>query len=545
MTKLPKRLDFTAEEIEALIERVENQSLEVNDFPLLADLVRAMVWMEGSLREKSLNIARLKAIFGIKTESARRLQGLLQPANKDSDGSSSDSDNGDKDACSGNRGDDKDSSNKDAAKGHGRRPASDYQEAQLIKVAHETLRKGSICPGCGKGKLFNLAPGSVLRIVGQPWLNVSIYKPERLRCPTCGQIFTAKLPEELYTESRVDKTAKAIVSILKYRGGMPFYRQEQIQTILGNPISDTEIWGMTRDVADCIEPVFVELCQFAANCECLHNDDTTARVLSLMKENEVANPERKGIFTTGILGKLDDKQIALFFTGRQHAGENLNDLLDVREETLPAPIQACDALSRNIPKDHSTQPGYCNAHARRNFYEIASCWPQECINVVSSFDLVFLNDKIAKEKNLTPQDRLKWHQERSAPILDKMKAYCEKLIDLKKIEPNSSFGKAVQYLKNHWEGLTLFLRIPGVPVSNNDNERLLKRVVLNRKNAYFFKNETGAKIADILMSIIETCVLNEINPYNYLTAVQENANRVLVNPQAWLPWNYSHNLAPP
>lgn len=229
MMKRPKRLDFTPEEVEALIGRIENQSLEVSDFPLFADLVKAMLWMEGALREKSLSIKRLKAIFGVKTESAKRLKSLL--------------------------------------------------------------------------------------------------KPEKLRCPTCGQIFTAKLPANLYTESRIDKTAKAIVSILKYRGGMPFYRQEQIQTILGNPISDTEIWGMTRDVADCMEPIFVELCRLAANGECLHNDDTTAKVLSLMKENKEVDPKRKGIFTTGILGKVDDKQIALFFTGRQHAGENLNDLL--------------------------------------------------------------------------------------------------------------------------------------------------------------------------------------------------------------------------
>lgn len=546
MKKRPKRLDFTAEEIETLIERIENQCLEAGDFPLLADLVRAMIWMEGSLREKSLSIVRLKAIFGIKTESAKRLKGLLKPKNNrgDNGGGNKDISNGDNDNGSEDASSEK-PSNKDPAKGHGHRPASDYQEAELIRVAHETLQKGSICPACGKGKLFNLAPGTVLRIVGQPWLNVCIYKPERLRCPICQQVFTAKLPPELYTESRVDKTAKAIVSILKYRGGMPFYRQEQIQTALGNPISDTEIWGMTRDVADCIEPVFIELCRFAANCECLHNDDTTARVLSLMKENEIANPERKGIFTTGILGKVDDKQVALFFTGRQHAGENLNDLLGMREEVLSAPIQACDALSRNIPKDHSTQPGYCNAHARRNFYEIASCWPKECLKVVSSFDLVFLYDKIAKTKSLTPQERLKLHQEKSAPIMDKIKAYCEELINSKQIEPNSSFGKAFQYLKNHWEELTLFLRIPGVPVSNNDNERQLKRAVLNRKNAYFFKSEAGARIADILMSVIETCTLNKINPYNYLTAIQENTNRVLEDPRAWLPWNYSHNLAPP
>jgi len=542
MMKRPKRLDFTPEQIEALMIRIEGRQLEIDDFPLLADILRAMVWMESSLKEKTLSIGRLKSIFGIKTECAKKLAKLLKSASKDGENTP---DNSLKNCKEQSSQDDSKKESKDASSGHGHRPASDYKEAKIINIAHETLKKGNICPDCGKGKLFNLSPGSVLRITGQPWLDVSIYKPERLRCPVCQKIFTAKLPEELYKESRVDGAAKAIVSILKYRGGVPFYRQEQIQTIFGNPISDTEIWNMTRDVANLAEPVFMELCQFGANAECIHNDDTTARILDLMKENEKSKPERTGIFTTALLAKKNDKQIALFFTGRQHAGENLNDILDQRDDGMPVPIQSCDALSRNIPKDHQTAIGYCNAHNRRKFYEIASFWPKECLKIISGFDLVFLNDKIAKEKNLTPEERLKWHQEKSAPVMDQIKEYCQELMNTKQIEPNSSFGKAIKYLENHWEGFTLFLRIPGVPISNNDDERLMKRAVLNRKNAYFFKSEAGAKIADILMSVIETCALNQINPYKYLLALQQYRDQVLMEPESWLPWNYQEALKPP
>ena len=548
--KRPKRLDFTPEEIEALLSRIENQNLNATDFPLLADLIRAMVWMGDSLKEKSLSILRLKKIFGIRTESAKKLKNLIQPRPGVEENTPEGANNSINESSLGEgvnplgEGNSPPEAPKNPPKGHGHRPSSDYQAAELIRVAHETLKKGSLCPECGKGKLFNLSPGSVLHVTGQPWLNVRLYKPERLRCPVCQKIFTAKLPKELYTEARCDKTAKAIVSVLKYRGGMPFYRQEQIQTIMGNPISDTEIWNMTKDVANCIEPVFLELCRLAANSECIHNDDTTARILELMKENEVKDPKRKGIFTTGLLAKMDEKQIALFFTGRKHAGENLNDILVMRDKELPVPIQACDALSRNTPQDHATLQALCNSHARRNFYEIVSYWPKECINIVSAYDLVFLNDRIAKDENLNPQARLEWHQAKSEHIMVEMKLYCQDLIDTKQIEPNSSFGKAIQYLKNHWEGLTLFLRNPGVPISNNDNERLLKRAVLNRKNSYFFKNEAGAKIGDILLSVIETCVLNKINPYNYLISLQENVNKVWKNPKGWLPWNYIQSLVP-
>ena len=110
------------------------------------------------------------------------------------------------------------------------------------------------------------------------------------------------------------------------------------------------------------------------------------------------------------------------------------------------------------------------------------------------------------------------------------------------MEPNSSFGKATAYLNRHWEEFTLFLRIPGVPLTNNAAEHLIKRAVLNRKNAYFFRNETGAKIADILMSFMETCILNEVNPYNYLIAIQRYQTDVRKNPELWLPWIYESRL---
>lgn len=126
--------------------------------------------------------------------------------------------------------------------------------------------------------------------------------------------------------------------------------------------------------------------------------------------------------------------------------------------------------------------------------------------------------------------------------MNQIKKYCNDLVNEKKVEPNSSLGKAIAYLNNHWEAFTLFLRVAGVPLTNNDTERLLKRSVLNRKNAYFFKNETGAKIADILMSFMETCVLNNVNPYDYLFAVQQYQSDVRQDPQLWLPWLYETRL---
>jgi transposase len=227
--KRPKRLDFTPEQVEALIVRIENQQLHADDFPLLADILRAMIWMEGSLKEKSLSIKRLQTIFGVKTESAKKLAKLLQQTSKEecentADDTSSDVPSSDTmqlqsdNAVEKDDETEKDSKKKKPSKGHGHRPASDYEEAKIIGIAHETLKKGSFCPKCCKGKLYSLSPGTVLRITGQPWLNVEIYKPERLRCSVCQEIFTAKLPEDLYKGSRVDKTGNCIDYEISRRG---------------------------------------------------------------------------------------------------------------------------------------------------------------------------------------------------------------------------------------------------------------------------------------------------------------------------------------
>jgi hypothetical protein len=91
---------------------------------------------------------------------------------------------------------------------------------------------------------------------------------------------------------------------------------------------------------------------------------------------------------------------------------------------------------------------------------------------------------------------------------------------------------------NHWKPLTLFLRVPNAPLDNNLCEQVLKRAVLNRKNSLFYKTEHGAYIGDLFMSLIYTCNLNDVNPFDYLTVLQRNSTEVFKNPQNWMPWNY-------
>ena len=112
-----------------------------------------------------------------------------------------------------------------------------------------------------------------------------------------------------------------------------------------------------------------------------------------------------------------------------------------------------------------------------------------------------------------------------------------------KTEPNSGLGKAISYLLNHWTKLTLFLRQADAPIDNNIVERALKKAILNRKNALFYKTLNGAGVGDLFMSLIHTSELNGANPFHYLTELLRHAEELKQKPSWWMPWNYRDTLA--
>ena len=127
--------------------------------------------------------------------------------------------------------------------------------------------------------------------------------------------------------------------------------------------------------------------------------------------------------------------------------------------------------------------------------------------------------------------------------MEKLKVWCGAQFAERKVEPNSGLGKAISYLLNHWEKLTLFLRVPGAPLDNNIAERALKKAILHRKNSLFYKNRNGAQMGDLFMSLIHTCELNGVNPFDYLNQLQRHAEELKQTPSDWLPWNYRETLA--
>jgi hypothetical protein len=249
------------------------------------------------------------------------------------------------------------------------------------------------------------------------------------------------------------------------------------------------------------------------------------------------------VFTSGIVATREGHRIALFFTGRKHAGENLGDVLSRRATELRAPIQMCDALSRNLPATFQTILANCLSHARRRFVDVVNDFPEECRYLLETLGEVYKNDALARQRGLSPEERLRFHQQESGPVMGDIETWLRAQIDEHKVEPNSGLGDAIAYMRKHWTALTLFLRVAGAPLDNNLCERALKKAILHRKNALFYKTLNGAHVGDVFMSLIHTAELNGVEPFDYLVALQRHHEDVANSPRDWMPWNYKEALA--
>jgi len=126
---------------------------------------------------------------------------------------------------------------------------------------------------------------------------------------------------------------------------------------------------------------------------------------------------------------------------------------------------------------------------------VAESFPAECRFVLEMLRDVYKNDALAKERSMTPEERLRFHQAESGPPMDGLAQWMREQFEQRKVEPNSGLGDAIRYMQKHWDKLTLFLRKPGAPLDNDICERALKRAILHRKNALFFKTLNGARVA--------------------------------------------------
>ena len=555
--KTPEIIEVNAQQIEELLDRAASNTLGGEDTELMRQIFESYVHFFEIVGNKNTTIARLrKLLFGSSSEKTDKIvgddddgNGDEPPAGNRDNGSQDDSDDnsgGDSSDGEGNRTPDDDP----PPPGHGRYGADDYPGAHQVHVSHPELSPGDHCPKCTAGTVYKHKPMVFVRFVGQAPFHATVYHLQRLRCNLCDAIFTAPAPEDM-GDTKYNHTVASMIGLLKYGSGLPFNRSQRLQRNCKIPLAASTQWQIVYAAALLMVAAYEQLIRQAAQGDVVYNDDTAVKILELMGDRakkspppeDEHDPDRTGLFTSGVVATCAGHRMALFFSGRQHAGENLAEVLKHRAQELDAPIHMCDGLSRNLPKELETILANCLAHGRRNFVDLYDRFPDHCRFVIKSLKLVYRNDQVIRDKGMSADERLAYHQTHSRPAMDNLKEWLLRQFDEKLVEPNSAMGEAINYLLKRWESLTLFLRKAGAPLDNNICERALKKAILHRKNSLFYKTRKGARVGDIYMSLIYTCELNGINAFDYLNQLQLHASDVAERPERWIPWNYSDNIA--
>jgi hypothetical protein len=519
-------------ELESILARTRLGALDEESFATLRGAVDTLAIVTAELEKKNASIRYLRSLlFGGSSEKSKDV--LAGHASKKESATTSSSPPA-----------------REKKKGHGRNGADAYPRAEKVLVPHPEITHGQRCKLCERGRIYRMKkPSRLVRVRGMAPLMATVYECDQLRCNGCQQVFTAPPPDGVGDE-KYDASATAMVGILRYGTGMPFNRLEQLQNAMGMPVPAATQWDLVKAGAEKLAAVFDELVDQAAQSEVAHNDDTYMPVVQLMNaetrpKDDRIDEDRTGMFTTAVVAERGEHRVALYFTGVKHAGENLEQVLAQRRADLPPIIQMCDALARNAPGEIETRLGACSTHARRHFVEQLDNFPDECAHVIETFRALYKSEAKTRNDKMSDDDRLLYHQKHSGPLMQDLEEWMKNKLDNKEVEPNSGLGKAMRYALTHWAKLTLFLRVPGVPIDNNICERALKMAIRHRRNSLLYRTMNGARVGDTWMSLIHTAQLEGVDPFAYLTCLLRHHEDVEAAAAAWLPWRYEKTAREP
>jgi transposase len=533
----PEKIELTADEFNEIESEIKSSNLRPKTKEMLTKSLHFMVWLQGSLEHAKLSIKKLQKLFGI----IPRIRKKHRKNKGDNDNqSSADKDQKDDEGGTGTTADETTASTDTVSpkKRSGRIPRSKYKNVKEIAISHTDLKPGDLCPTLCGGKLYRLKPSAILKIDGASFAYPINYSIERLRCALCGDI---QKPD--HDISKVKYTDRFISQLImhKYYLALPMYRMDNYQRIIGVPLPDSTQWRLFNSSYHKLLPAFTELERHAATSSLFHYDDTRVRILSVIKDNKL-NPDKKrtGQYTTVVIANSKQGSITLFYSSISHAGENMQALLARRPEGLGSFTTMCDALGANTLDIKGLIESNCLAHALVKFIDLESISPYDLSRPINDLTKVFENDE--KTQGMSDHDRLKYHQNHSKPILDKLKKWMQEQLDHNIVEPSGHFGKVLKYCLKHWHKLTRFLTVAGCPISNNKAERMLKIIIRLRKSSMFHKTEHGAEVCATLLSLIQTAIDHDLNPVDYLNDLLQNADLIIKEPSRWMPWSIQGTL---
>jgi len=543
-----RTISITLEELRQVRDRIDKRQLEPDDWPVVG------AYVSNVINRKETQLRRMKAKIDAQNAQADddADQDRVSNSNAElSDASSMSSTSQDSDS----------EQEPDKPKGHGRNGVDAFTNATHVTYPLSPDILGSVCDGCEAGRMGRYRDKVTVRIKGQPLFGADIIRRGQCRCKICGKIITATVPDEVLdgigtSYITYDWSACAMLSVMHYVAGAPFKRLESLHKGWGIPMPDSNQWRIVDASSELLSPLLKAIEKYGVhNAVSLRIDDTGSMVISIRKQikaeiavleslGESTNDVRTGINATGVYFETPEGVIKLFYTGRHHASEIIDQLIKHRLSSQPKLAKVTDGASKNFVHEQEDKlvEATCNAHAFLKFRAIKDKYPAEYEIAGEVYKEVFDNDDRAKDLEMSPTERMLYHREHSKPLMEKLKAMCEEKIKNNLAEPNSLLWVPLTFIINQWPRLTKFYREPGIPLDTNLVEQMLIIPVRYLAVSFNYKNESGAEVGDLFMSLVSTAVENDVEPVAYLTDCLRNQEDLAKRPEHYLPWVYRERM---
>jgi hypothetical protein len=545
-------IEVTLAELHQLCHRIEQRLLEERDWPLVAGLVSNLIARtearQDNMRakvESASDVSATPVVIDAEFTSrdVENQSGANTPEQRPAGGTDG--------APSGSG-----PQPKGKPKGHGRTGAAAYAE-KATHVFHKLVGGviGMICAVCSIGRMVRYREKVIIRVIGQSNFAAEAHHFEQARCNNCHRIVRADGSVDVLvglgsSYITYDWSACAMLLFLHYFSTTPLKRLDSMHAGWGVPMPDSNLWKLADQCDDLLLPMYRALERYGiAKAESLRIDDTGAEIIetrrrikaeleALEAAGEPTKDLRTAINATGVYLETKDEKIILFYTGRHHAGEMLDQLLEHRHASSEKLAKVTDGAAKNFDHNHRDKlaEGTCNTHSFLKFRAIKDKYPLEYATVGAIYDKIYENEDEVKRRKLGKIERRDYHREHSKPLMLKLKEFCDEKIRTKTVEPASALWEPVTFVINQWSRLILFCEEPGVPLDTNLVEQQLIIPLRYLAASFNYHTETGAEVGDRAMSLIATARANDVEAVAFLKECLSNHEDLAKRPEHYFPW---------
>ncbi len=402
-------------------------------------------------------------------------------------------------------------------------------------IEYDIPEEQKIC-SCGCGKPLKKIGEEIFEQLEKIPEQLYVIQHVRFKYASCNndsKIITATMPRQPIDKAIAGPGLLASTIIKKYDDHLPLYRQSEIWGREKIDIPRSTLCDWLHACSMQLKPLIDEMKKYVLSSPKIHTDDTPVPVLEPGRKKTKTG--RLWIYLGGG-NKAPPCAVYQYTPTREQTGP-MEFLRGYRGYLQADAYKGYDILYKKLQKDYAIIEVACMAHVRRKFYDIAS----QSKKAGSAHEALLFIQKLyhieTQVRELDNESRKVIRQEEEKPILTEFKEWLDKLAG--RVVPKSPLGNAIYYAINNWDALLVYLEDGMLDIDNNAAERLIKPIKIGVKNYLFAGSDQGGENAAIFYSLIETCKLHKINPYDYLRDVLMRLPAQLNSKIAeLLPWNW-------